>query len=80
MSAKKKLDGVFPEIPRSYASDSHSLPKDQSILEYLEQTGSEGGRVCQGYGLLIRKKSNEGHLKVIFQTTLWFSFVLTQPT
>ena len=54
MSAKKKLDGIFPEIPRSYASDSHSLSKDQSILEYSEQTGSEGGRVCQGHGLLLR--------------------------
>lgn len=56
------------------------LPRRKSILEYLEQTGSEGGRVYQSYGLLIRKKSNEGHLKVIFQTTLWFSFVLTPPT
>ena len=37
-------------------------------------------RFCPGYGLLIRKESNEGHLKVMFQTTLWFSFVLTQPT
>ena len=45
MSAKKKLDGIFSEIPCSYASDSHSLPKDQSILEYSEQTSSEGGRV-----------------------------------
>lgn len=60
MSAKKKLDGIFPKIPRSYASDTHSLPKDQSILEYLEQTGSEGGRVCQSYGLLFTLLNSGG--------------------
>ena len=55
-----------------------------SLRVHVYRTHSTSGlKVLSGLwlALSVRNKTKvEGHLKVIFQTTLWFSFILTQPT
>lgn len=75
-----KIINMMPCVAFSISSRNTCLFKSGSKIMTTATLLRQDWRFCTGYGLLIRKKSNEGHLKVIFQTTLWFSFVLTPPT